>query len=297
MKKRSPSARRFRFTLLPSWQCLPPLCLRLTWAVRNATCLNTTYCSTRADTRFRRECACFSTPQVSAIWAASSILVQLITDDLDFDRPFAITYIGSSLFVGYIPSYAMMSSFGWIRRAPLREPGGELDCVLGAHNVYSASARTKPAENRFNLKLGAMISYPTWWVLHVCSRTQISSMGLSGGCCRFLQLCFDALLGERDPTMVRRIRCDVHWLDVAHSIGLGVLSSFISSQSRRFMCATEPVCLYIFLYRLNIGRGLDSGDAPEITLKCTGTNDVHDTGVRRVPFCLAFILARKTLSH
>ncbi len=42
---------------------------------------------------------------VSIIWSAASILVQYLYEGLDFDSPFLLTYIGTSLFIILIPSY------------------------------------------------------------------------------------------------------------------------------------------------------------------------------------------------
>ena len=42
---------------------------------------------------------------VSIIWSAASILVQYLYEGLDFDSPFLLTYIGTSLFIILIPGY------------------------------------------------------------------------------------------------------------------------------------------------------------------------------------------------
>ena len=44
---------------------------------------------------------------VSIIWAAASILVQYLYQGLNFDSPFLLTYIGTSLFIILIPGYLL----------------------------------------------------------------------------------------------------------------------------------------------------------------------------------------------
>jgi len=50
---------------------------------------------------------------VSLIWSAASILVQFLYQNLNFNSPFLLTYIGSSLFVIFIPSRLIWER--WIR--------------------------------------------------------------------------------------------------------------------------------------------------------------------------------------
>ena len=49
---------------------------------------------------------------VSIIWSAASILVQYLYEGLDFDSPFLLTYIGTSLFIILIPAYFIFEN-GW----------------------------------------------------------------------------------------------------------------------------------------------------------------------------------------
>jgi len=50
---------------------------------------------------------------VSLIWSASSIVVQFLYETLNFNSPFLLTYIGSSLFVIFIPSRLIWERWKW----------------------------------------------------------------------------------------------------------------------------------------------------------------------------------------
>ena len=56
---------------------------------------------------------------VSIIWSAASILVQYLYEGLDFDSPFLLTYIGTSLFIILIPGYLIHQSRRKIRNTML----------------------------------------------------------------------------------------------------------------------------------------------------------------------------------
>mmetsp|Transcript_8367 Transcript_8367/g.16064 ORF Transcript_8367/g.16064 Transcript_8367/m.16064 type:complete len:551 (+) Transcript_8367:99-1751(+) len=57
---------------------------------------------------------------VAALWAGSSVLTQFIYDNLHFDEPFVLTYLGTSLFAIYLPSWWLLSYLGWVDNPPLR---------------------------------------------------------------------------------------------------------------------------------------------------------------------------------
>jgi hypothetical protein len=52
---------------------------------------------------------------VSIIWSASSIVVQHLYHDMQFDSPFILTYVGTSLFVIFVPMRLL-----WERRRRIR---------------------------------------------------------------------------------------------------------------------------------------------------------------------------------
>ena len=63
---------------------------------------------------------------VSVIWAASSVLVQHLYRDLDFDSPFVLTYVSVSLFVVFLPGVLIWERLGqwgrWFQRRWRRGP-------------------------------------------------------------------------------------------------------------------------------------------------------------------------------
>ncbi|OQS07760.1 Drug/Metabolite Transporter (DMT) Superfamily [Thraustotheca clavata] len=52
---------------------------------------------------------------VAVIWTFSSVLVQYVFDDLDFNRPFFVTYVANSLFVVNLPLYYIGKHFGFVK--------------------------------------------------------------------------------------------------------------------------------------------------------------------------------------
>lgn len=60
---------------------------------------------------------------MSLVWAWASVLVQHITGDLEFNQPFVISYMGSSLFVSYFPMHYAFVACGWARNPPWRDSG------------------------------------------------------------------------------------------------------------------------------------------------------------------------------
>ena len=57
---------------------------------------------------------------VAVIWAGASVLTQFIYENLDYEQPFILTYIGNSLFAIYLPSWAAMAGLGWVANPPWR---------------------------------------------------------------------------------------------------------------------------------------------------------------------------------
>ncbi|CAM9747687.1 unnamed protein product [Chrysoparadoxa australica] len=51
---------------------------------------------------------------VTVIWAGASVLSQYIYEDMAFNQPALLTYICTSLFSLYIPSYIIAARFGWL---------------------------------------------------------------------------------------------------------------------------------------------------------------------------------------
>lgn len=62
---------------------------------------------------------------VALLWSASSILVQWIYADLEFDSPFFVTYLSNLLFGLYLPLWAGGASLGLVRNPPWRRVGEE----------------------------------------------------------------------------------------------------------------------------------------------------------------------------
>lgn len=52
---------------------------------------------------------------VTVIWAAASFLTQYIYSNLDFESPFLITYIYSTLFALYLPVWYFSAAMGWVK--------------------------------------------------------------------------------------------------------------------------------------------------------------------------------------
>jgi solute carrier family 35 protein F5 len=67
---------------------------------------------------------------VALLWSASSILVQWIYADLDFDSPFFVTYLSNILFALYLPLWAGGTSLGVVRNPPWRRAGEDVRGVL-----------------------------------------------------------------------------------------------------------------------------------------------------------------------
>lgn len=78
---------------------------------------------------------------VALLWSASSVLVQWIYADLEFDSPFFVTYLSNVLFALYLPLWAGGTSLGVVRNPPWRRAGEELRGVLcssqGADRQYA----------------------------------------------------------------------------------------------------------------------------------------------------------------
>eukprot|EP00903_Cladosiphon_okamuranus_P019969 g18350.t1 len=58
---------------------------------------------------------------VCLLWASSSIIVQIVADNIGYNQPFVFTYIGSSVISCLVPSYLGLSLLGLVRNPPLRE--------------------------------------------------------------------------------------------------------------------------------------------------------------------------------
>ena len=56
---------------------------------------------------------------VAVIWAGSSVLIQYIYDDLDFNSPFMVTYLATTLLGLYIPLWQLWIILGFIKNPPL----------------------------------------------------------------------------------------------------------------------------------------------------------------------------------
>lgn len=59
---------------------------------------------------------------VALVWSASSVVVQYLYQDLNFNSPFLLTYIVSSLFIIYIPIRLSMEALGLTNKIPWRNP-------------------------------------------------------------------------------------------------------------------------------------------------------------------------------
>jgi solute carrier family 35 protein F5 len=57
---------------------------------------------------------------VAAFWAGSSVLTQYIFDNLSFNEPFVLTYIGTSLFMIFLPGWLALSQFKCVNNPPFR---------------------------------------------------------------------------------------------------------------------------------------------------------------------------------
>ena len=82
---------------------------------------------------------------VALLWSASSILVQWIYSDLEFDSPFFVTYLSNLLFGLYLPLWAGGASLGLVRNPPWRRAGEEntwsvLTSGTGAARQYTPIA-------------------------------------------------------------------------------------------------------------------------------------------------------------
>jgi len=58
---------------------------------------------------------------VAALWAGSSVLIQYIYDNLDYEEPFVLTYIGTSLFFIYIPGWFILTWLGQVKNPRYRQ--------------------------------------------------------------------------------------------------------------------------------------------------------------------------------
>lgn len=60
---------------------------------------------------------------MNVFWATSSVLVQRIADDMDYDQPVVITYIGACLLSCFIPIHVILVLLGWTRNPSLLDQG------------------------------------------------------------------------------------------------------------------------------------------------------------------------------
>ena len=58
---------------------------------------------------------------VAVIWAASSVLLQYVFEDMDFKSPFLVTYVENSCFLIYLPLFYLYRSLGFVKTVPLRQ--------------------------------------------------------------------------------------------------------------------------------------------------------------------------------
>ena len=58
---------------------------------------------------------------VALIWAASSVLLQYVFEDMDFKSPFLVTYVENSCFVLYLPLFYLYRSLGFVKTVPFRQ--------------------------------------------------------------------------------------------------------------------------------------------------------------------------------
>ncbi len=66
----------------------------------------------------------YTTPQVSLLWAAGSVIVQYVADDIGYNQPFVFTFIGSGVMTLFVPSYLVSSLLGLAHNPPIREESG-----------------------------------------------------------------------------------------------------------------------------------------------------------------------------
>lgn len=57
---------------------------------------------------------------VAALWAGSSVMIQYIYENLSYEEPFVLTYIGTSLFFIYIPGWFLWEKFGFVKNPKFR---------------------------------------------------------------------------------------------------------------------------------------------------------------------------------
>ncbi|CAM9408666.1 unnamed protein product [Ectocarpus sp. 13 AM-2016] len=61
---------------------------------------------------------------VSVLWAAGSIIVQFIADDIGYNQPFVFTYICSAVMTFFVPSYLGLAFVGLAHNPPFRDRAG-----------------------------------------------------------------------------------------------------------------------------------------------------------------------------
>eukprot|EP00903_Cladosiphon_okamuranus_P019971 g18350.t3 len=76
---------------------------------------------------------------VCLLWASSSIIVQIVADNIGYNQPFVFTYIGSSVISCLVPSYLGLSLLGLVRNPPLREGSGGVDGGVAYRELEATS--------------------------------------------------------------------------------------------------------------------------------------------------------------
>eukprot|EP00603_Paraphysomonas_imperforata_P011694 CAMPEP_0114461398 /NCGR_PEP_ID=MMETSP0104-20121206/6254_1 /TAXON_ID=37642 ORGANISM="Paraphysomonas imperforata, Strain PA2" /NCGR_SAMPLE_ID=MMETSP0104 /ASSEMBLY_ACC=CAM_ASM_000202 /LENGTH=451 /DNA_ID=CAMNT_0001634167 /DNA_START=49 /DNA_END=1404 /DNA_ORIENTATION=+ len=71
---------------------------------------------------------------VAVIWAGASVLTQYIYNDLDFESPFLVTYISTTLFALYLPMWRLWVWLGYVEDPPLRR---RPPSTAGPHKLHS----------------------------------------------------------------------------------------------------------------------------------------------------------------
>ena len=67
---------------------------------------------------------------MALLWSGSSVLVQWIYSDFEFDSPFFVTYLSNILFALYLPLWGAGSSLQLLQNPPWRRDGETVGSVL-----------------------------------------------------------------------------------------------------------------------------------------------------------------------
>jgi len=106
---------------------------------------------------------------VSIIWAAASILVQYLYSDQSFDSPFLLTYIGTSLFVLFLPSQ-------WVCQKLRQDSQTSYESIRNPEwtlqDHYRAAAKIAPIWFVSNYAYNASLKYTS-----ITSSTVLASTG------------------------------------------------------------------------------------------------------------------------